>query len=320
MKPVNKISVAIGGAVIGILMASSASAQTEFKNPYETANPLVTDGAVLDNLQQTTVVSFTAATSGTLNAYFVGGIASQTVYYKNSVGVVLGALPADRTAIETSNTLGGTANVSGYGKDNYLINFGEQVFNQIQVTAGQKITFVLRANMNGNTGASTYGTNYIWSDERAIGSTGYQTLPGTTNSYGNAGNAMAWTTTYTSANPIVADTTPCAAPATGPGSGFSRDCFPTSRAGTTVNTVYTPNTIAAGTYTYVGFNDWQGGPSNSYYDYSFLFKITCTPGSAGCTGSGVSIGSVPEPGALALAAIGLMGVVGVRRRSNKRVS
>jgi len=119
MKPVNKISFAIGSAVIGISMASSAIAQTtEFKNPYETANPLVTDGAVLDNLQQTTVVSFTAATSGTLNAYFVGGIASQTVYYKNSVGVVLGALPADRTAIETSNTLGGTANVSGYGKDN----------------------------------------------------------------------------------------------------------------------------------------------------------------------------------------------------------
>ena len=77
-------------------------------------------------------------------------------------------------------------------------------------------------------------------------------------------------------------------------SSSSRDCVPTNHNGT----------IFAGSYTYVGFNDWIGGQSNSYDDFSFLFNITPKTGG----------GSAPEPGSMALVAVALLGAAEVRRR------
>jgi hypothetical protein len=275
---------------------------TVFQNPFEAPNPGLSDNA-LDNLQSTAVVSFTANATGTLNGFFVGGFAPGTVGYADSVGVVLGALPSNRSALQSTPTSGGTSNPgSGYGADNYTLNFGDKVFNSLAVTAGQSITFVLREYRSTSGGASKPNSNvdYIWSDERSDAST----------SYGSNGNAMAITTGYQSTSTIVANTG-CSTN----GSGYTRDCVAATRAGSTG--------IAAGSYTYIGFNDWQGGPSNSYYDFSFLFNITCASGlSVAGNGTGspdacrstTANSAAPEPGTLALAAGALWGALAVRRR------
>jgi hypothetical protein len=104
-----------------------------------------------------------------------------------------------------------------------------------------------------------------------------------------SGNAMTYSTSYTVGAGGLTGNTSCT-----PGGGTSRDCVLSTRNGT----------IAAGDYTFVGFNDWQGGPSNSYFDYAFLFNITPTT---------TTTTKVPEPGTLALALLGLLGAAAARR-------
>jgi hypothetical protein len=270
--------------------AFGAAAQTTvFSNPFESV------AGYSDSLQSTTVVSFTASSTGVLNGYFVGGQTqggppSTPVWYHNSVAVVLGDISGDRATLEQG---------ASYGNTNYTMAFGDKVFNQINVTAGQKITFVLRADTNTDPSATNY--NYIWSDERSMGGTWGSTTTngryGGTSTY-NPNNAMAWTTSYTSSNTIVADKS---CPVNG---GSSRDCW--SDFGTRAN-----GTVAAGSYTFVGFNDAQGYQSNSYFDFAFLFNITCAPGTPGCSPTG---SQVPLPSTLAMVPLALLAMWGTRRR------
>ncbi len=291
---------------LGLASAGSALATTTWTNPYTSTS------------QSTTVFTFTATSTGTLQGYFTGGFNSQ-VYGNNGpaftdgVGVYLGN-PTSSTSLPTSGlTVSSLTNASAN------INFGSALFGSgVHVTAGQTITFVLLANETNYQQCCTLPTvnkteHYIWSDEYVNANSssggwgnvdGYVNAPtsplGTTShplsgvSGANSNDvAMAYSTSVNAASGLTGQAGSCT-------STSSQDCVPTGHNGT----------IAAGSYTYVGFNDWLGGQSNSYNDFSFLFNIsTCTPGTPGCGG-----GSAPEPGSMALVAVALLGAAEVRRR------
>jgi hypothetical protein len=227
--------------------------------------------------QSTVYVSFTATTTGMLQGYFTG---SGTTVFTDGMGVYTGGTPDQSSA--------SGVNWSSY--TNKTAAFGQALFgsNGIQVTAGETLYFVESVNPGGswssNGCASTpSGTYYVWSNESAscAGGVSYSNpLPA---NY----NAMAYTTGYNTYGQTLT------------GGGGS--------------TGMTAGAIAAGNYTYVGFNDFLYNGSNNYTDFSFLFNITCTTGTVGCnTGNGSN--AVPEPGSLALVALGLLGAAGARRR------
>lgn len=297
-----------GAAVIPTITASGA-----WSNPFESSsNPncasTIAGGGNCDQLQTQTIVTFTAATTGTLQGYFVGGITTNgnPVGFQNAVGVVLGAPPRDANGVPTGSAVNTT-----YFAPNDSANFGASLFSGVTVTAGQTITFVLSANQ-----ASTPSTccgapidqtrHYNWSDESSTlsntapalsfaqnGAALDGTYAGVKETVGTANsgyNAMAYVANVNATGTITANTS-CTT-----GSGNSRDCVPSERAGTS---------ISAGNYTFVGFNDWLGGPSNSYFDYALLFNIKPT--------------SVPEPGTLVLVLLALLTIGQMRRQRGAAV-
>ena len=305
---------------LGALSVQISVAATAFQNPYE----LVSGSS--DTTQSQTVITFTAASDGLLQGYFVGGVTTNgnPVGFRNSVGVLLGTPPAQ--TLSTANTAPSGVTFCGA---NDSANFGATLFgsncNGISVVKNQTITFVLAANQLNSTccgGPVNNVTHYIWSNESAT-SVGTQAInpavafapdPGTTAAtlpIVNDGtttvkptNVNAFTATTPSgynAMTYVASVNVGATGLTGdtsctPGGGTARDCIPTNR-----NNPTNTNPVGPGTYTFVGFNDWLGGPSNSYFDYAFLFNITPTSG------------SVPEPGSMALVLLALMAAYGLRR-------
>ena len=312
--------------------AALPPAATTFQNPYELVGGT-------DSSQSQTVITFTAASDGTLQGYFVGGITTggNPVGFQNSVGVLLGTPPAQ--SLSTANTM--PSGVT-FCAPNNSANFGDTLFgsncNGIGVTKGQVITFVLAANQLNVTNCcgvmpvQDKSAHYIWSNESATPqvntawdykgnptaattSVAFSPDPGTTpatlpvvndgtttvkptnvNSFtaqAPAGyNAMTYVASVNvGAGGLTGDTSCTAA------GGASRDCIPASR-----NVQNSTNPIGAGTYTFVGFNDWLGGPSNSYFDYAFLFNIVPSSGN-----------TTPEPGSMALVLLALMAAYGLRR-------
>lgn len=243
-------------------------------------NPFTSSGQ-----SSTYVAAFTATATGTLQGYFTGVWGTG---FTDGLGVYTGATP---------NTSTPGAGLTMSSLTNKTAAFGATMFS-INVTQGQTFYFVEQANQTGISGyAPSGGTSvtsnsapyYVWSDEATnnLGQTAYSPTGGST---ANGYSAMAYSQAYTV------------------GSG-----------GITGGSGAQSGTIAAGSYTYVGFNDWAGGPSNSYDDVSFLFNIVCSAGNAGCGSSGGGTSShVPEPGSLALAALGLFGAFRVSRRAATR--
>lgn len=297
----SSVSRAVLSLGVGLLAAGASHATgTPFSNPFSGTG------------QSTVYVpAFTATATGTLNAYFVS---SSGTGFTDGLGFYSGASP--------NSTSGAGVQMSSYTNKSAV--FGTNMLS-INVTQGETFYFVELANETSvktyNGGANYYvptgcssttapaagsacaidqTPHYIWSDEEASsgGLTSFTAGSGTPPSTKSGYNAMAYvnTTAYANSGPL---TNP-------PGSG------------TTGN-----GTIAAGSYTYVGFNDWLGGQSNAYDDVSFLFTISCTAGSAGCGGAGTTPfggGTVPEPGSLALAALGAFCAVRLGRRPARRAA
>ncbi|MDE2370604.1 MAG: PEP-CTERM sorting domain-containing protein [Burkholderiales bacterium] len=201
------------------------------------------------------------------------------------MGIYTGSTPNTTTPGSSSLTMSTLTNKTA--------SFGSQMLS-LNVTQGQTFYFVELANMTSVTGVTpsggtSYTANstpyYVWSDEatNSLGQASFGPNGGTTAS---GYNAMAYSTSYNVG------------------------------AGGLVSGNGTGSTIAAGNYTYLGFNDWAGGPSNAYDDVAFLFNIQCVKGAAGCgsTSGGTTSNQVPEPGSLALAALGLLGAAYASRR------
>jgi MYXO-CTERM domain-containing protein len=295
----------------GLLAVGVGHATTLWNNPFETApGNLGLTQSQLDHVQSQTVYSFTASQTGTLQGYFAGGWSPASVGFQNSVGVYLGQPTTSSAAATAGNSVFGSLNATP-SINNRNATFGQALFGTsgISVTQGQTISFVLLANQTYNSCCSPPSANnsphYVWSNESTkLTTTGYSATYAASSASPTPSpsgyNAMAWSTNVTLAGAVKgADASNSPNCATNPQTGYTRDCVPTGRNGT----------VAAGSYTYVGFNDWLAGNSNSYDDFSFLFNITPS-----CTGPSCGSGSVPEPGTFALAAFALAGVVGARRR------
>ncbi|MBU6257948.1 MAG: PEP-CTERM sorting domain-containing protein [Burkholderiales bacterium] len=201
------------------------------------------------------------------------------------MGIYTGSSPNTTTPGSSGLTMSTLTNKSA--------SFGSKLIS-LNVTQGQTLYFVESANMTNISGyAPSGGTShtsnssqyYVWSDE-AANNYGYTSFGPNGGATPSGYNAMAYSTAFNVGTGGLVS---------GSGAG---------------------STIAAGSYTYLGFNDWLGGPSNAYDDVSFLFNIQCAKGSAGCgtSSGGTSSNQVPEPGSLALVGAALLGAAYARRR------